>query len=114
MKLQDARRQRLISVAELAKLAGVSSSAIFNIEAGRNKPNRMETVRKISRALNVPAQMIDEFIPTAGTPEEFIAGLVERDGARIVAAIERADAEGWIEEQDLKRNRRAQAEPVAA
>ena len=51
-RLRDIREGRLMSKAELARMAGVSVLTIDRIEKG--KPCRLETKRKILLALGMP------------------------------------------------------------
>lgn len=60
MRLVTARRNRLLSQRDLAKKAGITASTIYLIENGRTTP-RIDIMRKISTALNVEPQSIDEF-----------------------------------------------------
>ena len=58
--LREVRAARLVSLRELAELAGVSVSAIYQIEAGRTTP-RLSVIRRLSVALGVDPQAIAEF-----------------------------------------------------
>ena len=60
MRLRDARRQRFLSVRDLAKAAGVSTATIVAAESGRNVPY-FGTARKIAAALSMSPADIDEF-----------------------------------------------------
>src|SRR5690242_546948 len=112
MKLAELRQQRLISVMELARAAGVAHQAVLSIERGESKPKRMETVRKISRALDVPAAIIDEFQHLAGTMDALNARMVQQHGAQVLAAIERANREGWIPFEQVEQELEAQPDPA--
>lgn len=112
MKLLELRQQRLISVMELARAAGVSHMTIISIERGTSKPKRMETIRKISQALNVPAAMIDEFQHLAGTMDALHARMVQQYSAQVLASIERANREGWIPFEQVEQEIEAQLHPA--
>ncbi len=58
--LQARRRQRYMSIRELATAAGVSPATIVNIEAGAHQP-RYGTMRRIAAALASEPDEIDEF-----------------------------------------------------
>jgi transcriptional regulator with XRE-family HTH domain len=59
-RLRDLRQQRLLSIRDLAKAAGVSPQTIVTIEAGE-RPPRPSTMRKIAAALGIEAREVDEF-----------------------------------------------------
>ena len=58
--LREVRVARLVSQRELAELAGVSTSAIYQIEAGRVIP-QLSVIRRLSAALGVDPQDVAEF-----------------------------------------------------
>jgi len=58
--LRDVRAERLLSIRELARLAGVAPSTIFLVEAGRSTPH-LSIIRRLSEALGVDPQSIREF-----------------------------------------------------
>lgn len=60
MKLRDARRQRYLSIRDLAKLAGVAPRTIHETESGHTVPYFV-SIRKIAAALDVEPGDIDEF-----------------------------------------------------
>ncbi len=51
-KLKKLREEKGLSQAELAKMAGVSQTAISDVETG-NKMPKLDTAMKICKALNV-------------------------------------------------------------
>ena len=51
---------RLLTIRELAKLAGVAPSTIYSIESGRSTPH-LAVVRRIAEALGVEPRTITEF-----------------------------------------------------
>lgn len=59
-KLEQVRRQKLLSQQDLANKAGIARSTVFLIEAGRTKP-RLSVMRRICEALGVAPGEIDEF-----------------------------------------------------
>ena len=58
--LREVRAARLVSLRELAKLAGVAPSTIYQIEAGRVMPG-FSVIRRLSAALGVEPEDIAEF-----------------------------------------------------
>ena len=58
--LREVRLRRLLSQRELAKRAGVVQRTIVEAEAGRQVP-RLATMRKLSEALGVAPEEVDEF-----------------------------------------------------
>ena len=58
--LRGVRAGRLLSLRELARLAGVATSTIYLIEAGRTTP-RPSVIRRLSAALEVDPQAVSEF-----------------------------------------------------
>ena len=54
------RRERLLSLAELARRAGVTEKTVGDIERGRARP-QLGTVRKLSEALKVEPREVAEF-----------------------------------------------------
>jgi len=51
--LRKLREAKQLSQEKLARLAGVSNNTIIKIEAGKNKNPTLETLRKITRALEI-------------------------------------------------------------
>ena len=60
--LREIRERAVLTQAELAKLAGVTSATVSDLETGKRKP-RPSTVRKLAKALKVKPPEI-EFIFT--------------------------------------------------
>ena len=58
--LREVRLRQLLSQRELAKRAGVVQRTIVEAEAGRQVP-RPATMRKLSEALGVAPEEVDEF-----------------------------------------------------
>ena len=58
--LRELRAERLFSIRELARRAGVAPSTIFLIEAGRTIP-RQRVARQIAEALDAAPIEIEEF-----------------------------------------------------
>jgi len=58
--LRELRAERLFSIRELARRAGVAPSTIFLIEAGRTIP-RQRVARQISEALGAEPMEVEEF-----------------------------------------------------
>ena len=58
--LRALRADRLLSIRELAQLAGVVPSSIYLIETGRVTPHA-STVRRLATALGVDPETVDEF-----------------------------------------------------
>jgi DNA-binding XRE family transcriptional regulator len=66
--LREVRENRLISVAELARKAGISPLTINRIEKGA--PCRLETMRKILDALGLKPLEKDKIFPENGPVEK--------------------------------------------
>ncbi len=69
--LREARAARVLTIRELAALAGVSTRTIVQVEAGQIVP-RFATLKKIASALGVEPAAITEFaraIEEAGKEE---------------------------------------------
>lgn len=60
MSLRETRRRNLFSILQLAGKAGISTRTIVDIEHGRTVP-RLQTIRKISEALEVSPDSVEEF-----------------------------------------------------
>ncbi len=58
--LREVRAEHLLSIRELARVAGVAPSTIYLIEAGRTTPH-LWVIRKIAGALGVEPLTIAEF-----------------------------------------------------
>jgi transcriptional regulator with XRE-family HTH domain len=58
--LRRLREQKRLSQAALAKRSGVAQGYISEIEAGRKKNPRIQTLKKIARALGVPMRELLE------------------------------------------------------
>ncbi len=58
--LRDWRAERLLSIRDLARLAGVSPSTVYLTEAGRTVP-RFAAMRAMVAALGVTAHEVVEF-----------------------------------------------------
>ena len=59
MRLRELRMKKLLTIDELSKKAGLSSSTIRAIERGRELPS-IKTARKLSETLEVKSEEIDE------------------------------------------------------
>ena len=58
--LRDLRAERLLSIRELARLAGVAPSTVHLTETGRTTPHP-SVMRRIAAALEVDARQVAEF-----------------------------------------------------
>ncbi|MDP8924168.1 MAG: helix-turn-helix domain-containing protein, partial [Chloroflexota bacterium] len=58
--LREVRAERLLSIRELARLAGVAPSTVYLIEAGRTTP-RPAVMRRLAATLGADARQIEEF-----------------------------------------------------
>ncbi len=77
--LRDWRAERLLSIRDLARVAGVAPSTVYLIETGRTTP-RPSVMRRIASMLAVDAHRIAEFrraIEVHGRPQ--LGGLARRD-----------------------------------
>jgi len=66
--LREWRRERLLSLADLATAAGMTEKAIGDIERGNTVP-RLGTIRKITGVLNVSPRDVAEFAAALGADE---------------------------------------------
>ena len=55
-KIKRIREKMGLSQEKLARLADVSNNTIINIEAGKQQNPTVDTIKKISKALNVPIE----------------------------------------------------------
>lgn len=69
--LSDIRRKKSISQRKLAELAGVTNSTISRLEADLVKPD-LQTLEKISKALNVDKTLLLTKCGYSEIPEEFV------------------------------------------
>jgi transcriptional regulator with XRE-family HTH domain len=60
MSLKAWRHSKVLSIEDLAKVAGVSNKTITDIEHGRVRP-KFRTIRRLSEALGVEPGEIEEF-----------------------------------------------------
>ena len=60
MRLVELRADRLLSLRRVAQKAGVSRKTVNTVERGITRPT-LETVRKISGALEIDPHEVDEF-----------------------------------------------------
>ena len=58
--LRILRAERLLSLRDLARLAGVAPSTIYLIEAGRTRP-QFVVIRRLAQALGVDPRAVCEF-----------------------------------------------------
>ena len=58
--LRALRAERLLSIRELAALAGVASSTVYMAESGRTRPG-FQVMRRLATALGVEVQDVAEF-----------------------------------------------------
>ena len=58
--LREARVEKLYSLRELAKVAGVSTATLFDAESGKRMPN-FNTIRRIALALDIAPLDVEEF-----------------------------------------------------
>ncbi len=70
--LREWRRERLLSMAELATEAKVSEKALGDIERGRARP-QLRTIRKITEVLGVEPRDVTEFAAALAPADESTA-----------------------------------------
>jgi transcriptional regulator with XRE-family HTH domain len=58
--LRAVRAERLLSIRELARQAGIAPSTVYLIEAGRTVP-RLSMVRRLAATLEIDPAAVDEF-----------------------------------------------------
>ena len=68
-RLREVRISRLLSMRQLAKLAGLSPTTIYLIESGRRLP-QYETMRRLAEALRVEPGDVEEFRAARGAAME--------------------------------------------
>ncbi len=66
--LREWRRERLLSLADLATAAGVTEKTIGEIERGRARP-QLRTMRKVTEALSVDPKEVTEFAAVIAPPD---------------------------------------------
>jgi transcriptional regulator with XRE-family HTH domain len=66
--LRQFRLARLLTIRGLAERAGVAPSTVYLLEAGRVRPN-LRTTRKLSAALEVAPEAVDEFREVVWLPD---------------------------------------------
>ena len=57
--LREIREQKKLSQEKLARLADVANNTVIKIESGKNQNPKLETLKKISKALGIS---VDELI----------------------------------------------------
>jgi transcriptional regulator with XRE-family HTH domain len=62
------RKQRLLTIRELAEQAHVAAATVHLAESGQRQPT-IKVIRAICRALGVQPQEVDEFRRALGLPE---------------------------------------------
>jgi DNA-binding XRE family transcriptional regulator len=67
--LKSWRRERLMTQRELAKRAGVATSTVYLIEAGRTLP-QIRIMIRLADALDIVPEQISEFRERLGLPAE--------------------------------------------
>jgi transcriptional regulator with XRE-family HTH domain len=75
--LKSWRRERLMTQRELAKRAGVATSTVYLIEAGRTLP-QIRVMIRLADALGIIPEQISEFRERLGLPAEPKAGPADR------------------------------------
>lgn len=68
VKLTRLRRERFLTVQALAERAGVAKSTLVKIEGGKVRQPHLSVVKRLSEALGVPPQDVDEFRVSLGLP----------------------------------------------
>jgi DNA-binding Xre family transcriptional regulator len=63
------RKQRMLTVRDLAARAGVTPATVNYIEVGRTQEPTMKVIRAICTALEVQPGQVDEFRRALGLPE---------------------------------------------
>jgi DNA-binding XRE family transcriptional regulator len=72
--LREIRAERLLSLRDLARLAGVALSTVHSIEAGRTTPRRAAIIR-LAAALGVDPMAVAEFRRSVGRGRSGLPGL---------------------------------------
>jgi transcriptional regulator with XRE-family HTH domain len=69
-RLEQWRKSRFYSVRQLAKLAGVKPNTVSDIENGKTKLPKRETMENLAKALNVS---LDELVDEMPEPHHLVA-----------------------------------------
>jgi transcriptional regulator with XRE-family HTH domain len=75
--LRQIRIARLLTIRELAQRAGVAPSTVYLLEAGRSRPS-LRVIRRLSAALEVAPETVDEFHEVVWLPDTAAAVEHER------------------------------------
>lgn len=82
-RIRQIRKEKDMSIIDLANLTDLSKSTISEIENGKKKP-AFETLKKLSFALNIPiSKLLDE-----NTDDETILGISKSE--KLVKSLQRA------------------------
>ena len=73
LSLRQIRIARQLTIRELAQQAGVAPSTVYLLEAGRSRPT-IRVIRKLSTALAVAPEMVEEFRKAGWLLEESRGG----------------------------------------
>lgn len=79
--LRQWRANRLLSIRDLADVAGVTPKTLTDIEYGRRRPT-YDTMRTISKALGVSPHDIQEFLIAMESRGQRSPAVEARDGAK--------------------------------
>ncbi len=58
VRVKELRAERVVSLRELAEIAGVSKDTIWRLESGTGTNAHPSTIRKLAKALNVDPQQL--------------------------------------------------------
>ncbi len=58
VRVKELRAERVMSLRELAEIAGVSKDTIWRLESGTGTNAHPSTIRKLAKALNVDPQQL--------------------------------------------------------
>lgn len=78
--LRELRAQRLLTIRDLARLAGVAAAMIYEVEEG-TRPPTLRVIRRIAAALEIEPEEIAEFRRRRPPP-------AEADADQVVARLE--------------------------
>lgn len=92
--LQDAMARKGLNAAEVARVAQINASGVYDILSGRSRSPRLDTLHKIAKALKVPlASLLEEkrVSELRAAIIDAVEGLSPEDRERILTA-----ARSWV------------------
>ncbi|HEX5413791.1 MAG TPA: helix-turn-helix transcriptional regulator [Terriglobia bacterium] len=108
-RIKAIRERKRLSASELARMAGVNPSEISQIESGRKRSPRLDTVQRIARALDVSIDYLSGQVEHEGSLARALAlealnlylreSKLDEDEVRgLLGVVETEAAPIWVEE----------------